>query len=87
MHSDMTFRIAALSPYDLKVIDSVFRAELRKRSLSRRSEEAEQLAARLISLYQAGRRDAHELSAAVADAKPASSSVVSSQQEQSGSPC
>lgn len=46
MHSDMTFRIAALSPYDLKVIDSVFRAELRKRRLSRRSEEAEQLAAR-----------------------------------------
>jgi putative salt-induced outer membrane protein YdiY len=88
MHSDTTFHVNPISPYDLDVIDSVFRAELRKRKLSRCSEEAEQLAARLISLYQAGRRDAHELSAAVADAMTTTNSVHrSSQQEKSRSPC
>ncbi len=88
MHSDITFHVNPISPYDLDVIDSVFRAELRNRKLSRCSEEAEQLAARLISLYQAGRRDAHELSAAVADAKTTGISVNrSSQQEKSRSPC
>lgn len=75
MHSDINFIANSISPYDLDVIDSVFEAELRKRKLSRRSEEAERLAARLISLYQAGLRDAHELMASVADAKSTGISI------------
>ncbi|WP_336470311.1 hypothetical protein [Sinorhizobium meliloti] len=69
MHSEIIFSANLISPCDFDLIDSVFRAELRKRRLSRRSEEAERLAARLISLYQEGRRDANELTAAVADAR------------------
>ncbi|MCA1366750.1 hypothetical protein I6F15_04925 [Bradyrhizobium sp. BRP14] len=82
MHSDINFRANPISPYDLDVIDSVFRVELRKRKLSRRSEEAERLAARLISLYQAGRRDAHELMAAVSDAKTTGISISTPAQEE-----
>ncbi|RVQ43745.1 hypothetical protein CN068_01985 [Sinorhizobium meliloti] len=87
MRSDI--HVNPISPYDLDVIDSVFRAELRKRKLSRCSEEAEQLAAKLISLYQAGRRDAHELAAAVAVAAKATDISVdsSSQQHKSGTSC
>ncbi|GCA52207.1 hypothetical protein KGO5_04672 [Sinorhizobium sp. KGO-5] len=53
MHADITFHVNPISPYDLNVIDAVFRAESRKRKLSRCTEEAEELPARLISLFQA----------------------------------
>ncbi|RVI75128.1 hypothetical protein CN188_27175 [Sinorhizobium meliloti] len=80
MHSEIIFSANLISPCDFDLIDSVFRAELRKRRLSRRSEEAERLAARLISLYQEGRRDANELTAAVADARTNGISIGSSAQ-------
>nr|WP_139812673.1 hypothetical protein [Ensifer aridi] len=70
MQFDRSFSADLIGPDELDMLDFVFRSELRKRRLSRRSQEAERLAARLISLYQSGLRDAHALSSAVASCYP-----------------
>ncbi|MEY9100468.1 hypothetical protein ABIA24_003377 [Sinorhizobium fredii] len=70
MQFDRSFSADLIGPDELDMLDFVFKSELRKRRLSRRSEEAERLAAKLIGLYQSGLRDAPELSTAVAACYP-----------------
>lgn len=52
-----------IGPMELQLIDKVFQVELQVRGVSRKSDEAEALAASLIQAYQSGIRDAHALSA------------------------
>ncbi|WP_026187679.1 hypothetical protein [Ensifer sp. BR816] len=46
-----------LGSEELEMIESALHLELQRRALSRKSEEAEALAAKLIAAYQAGIRD------------------------------
>lgn len=46
-----------IGPDELDMIGKAFQDELQRRALSRKSDEAEALAAKLIDAYQAGIRD------------------------------
>ena len=54
-------RTDAILPDQMKVLDTVFCELLRARHIERSSEEAELLAARLMSLYQNGVREKDDL--------------------------
>ncbi|MCA1368522.1 hypothetical protein [Ensifer aridi] len=57
------FKWDPIGPDELEMIQRVFQSELRIRALSSKCEEAEALAAKLISAYQSGTRDAASLAA------------------------
>ncbi|ASY73450.1 hypothetical protein N181_24755 [Sinorhizobium fredii USDA 205] len=57
MHSAQTLSFDPIGPDELEMIGKAFEDELHRRALSRKSEEAEALAAKLINAYQAGIRD------------------------------
>ncbi|WP_026621462.1 hypothetical protein M728_005869 (plasmid) [Ensifer sp. WSM1721] len=52
-----TMSFNPIGPDELEMIGKAFQDELQRRALSRKSEEAEALAADLISAYQTGIRD------------------------------
>ncbi|MDK1376493.1 MULTISPECIES: hypothetical protein [unclassified Sinorhizobium] len=57
MNSVQTLSFDPIGPDELEMIGKAFQDELQRRALSRKSEEAEALAAKLINAYQAGIRD------------------------------
>lgn len=57
MNSAQVFSFDPIRPAELAMIGKAFQDELQMRALPRQSGEAETLAARLISAYQAGIRD------------------------------
>jgi hypothetical protein len=57
MNSAQTLSFDQIEPDEVEIIGKVFQDELQRRALSRKSEEAEALAAKLITAYQAGIRD------------------------------
>ncbi len=57
MNSAQAVSFDPIGPDELAMIGKAFHDELQRRALSRRSEEAEALAAKLINAYQAGIRD------------------------------
>ncbi|MDK1387996.1 hypothetical protein QN224_21515 [Sinorhizobium sp. 8-89] len=57
MNSAQTVSFDPIGPDELEMIGKAFQAELQRRALSRKSEEAEALAAKLINAYQTGIRD------------------------------
>ncbi len=57
------FTFDPIGPKELELIDKIFQVELQVRRMSRKCDEAEALAARLILAYQSGVRDANALSA------------------------
>ncbi|APG88004.1 hypothetical protein [Sinorhizobium americanum] len=57
MNSAHTLSFDPIGPAELEMIGKAFQDELQRRALSRKSEEAEALAAKLIKAYQAGIRD------------------------------
>jgi hypothetical protein len=57
MSSAQTLSFDPIGPDELKMIGKAFQDELQRRALSRKSEKAEALAAKLINDYQAGVRD------------------------------
>ncbi|MCG5487161.1 MAG: hypothetical protein KK482_26350 [Sinorhizobium meliloti] len=62
MNSAQTMSFDPIGPDELDMIGKAFEDELQRRALSRKSEEAEALAAKLINAYQAGIRDSLGLS-------------------------
>ena len=62
MNSAQTMSFDPIGPDELDMIGKAFQDELQRRALSRKSEEAEALAAKLINAYQAGIRDGLGLS-------------------------
>ncbi|WP_331375621.1 hypothetical protein [Sinorhizobium chiapasense] len=57
MNSGQTLSFDPIGPDELDLIGRAFQHELERRALSRKSKEAEALAAKLINAYQAGIRD------------------------------
>ncbi|ASY65293.1 hypothetical protein SJ05684_b43110 (plasmid) [Sinorhizobium sojae CCBAU 05684] len=57
MNSAQTCSFDPIGPDELAMIGKAFQDELQMRALSRQSEEAEALAAKLINAYQVGVRD------------------------------
>jgi len=57
MNSAQTLSFDPIGPDEFEMIGRAFRDELQRRALSRKSDEAEALAAKLINAYQAGIRD------------------------------
>jgi hypothetical protein len=57
MNSAQILSFDPIGPDELEMIGKAFQDELQRRALSRKSEEAEALAAKLINAYQTGVRD------------------------------
>ncbi|MCZ4093524.1 hypothetical protein [Sinorhizobium psoraleae] len=57
VNSDQTLSFDPIGPDEFEMIGKTFQDEPQKRALSRKSEEAEALAAKLINAYQPGISD------------------------------
>ncbi len=57
VNSAQTLCFDPIGPDELEMIGKTFQDELQRRALSRKSEDAEALAAKLINAYQTGIRD------------------------------